>query len=231
LSVAPVAFFARGFPSRILVTCGILAFTATAEAQPQYNDYYKARTSKGGAALIRKVELYHLEPATTKMQAGKYQYALGDVEFILRYFPNHPRGLALISELCDVKWRNTRCDSESAMRMAIEINPNASATYVVNGVHLQRRGRVPEAIQSYQRAIALDPRSANAHYNLGLIYLEQKQFDLANHHAQLAYALGMPYPALRDKLVQAGQWKPIDAEALKRELSPQASARTDVPAK
>ncbi len=35
----------------------------------------------------------------------------------------------------------------------------------------------------------------NAHYNLALTYLDTKQFELANQHAQRAYALGATRPA------------------------------------
>jgi len=212
---------------RFVVTCGLLVAAAGAAAQPQDNDYYKARLTKEGADLLRKVEGYHLKQGMDKMRAGSYAYAYGDFDFILRYFPNHPQGLALITELCDVRWKNDRCDSEARLRKAIELNPRAPQTYVVYGVHLQRLKRTAEAVESYKRAIELDPAAGNAHYNLGLIYLEQKEFELANRHAQLAYATGMPYPALRDRLTQAGQWKPMDADALKRELASPAAKHSE----
>jgi tetratricopeptide (TPR) repeat protein len=61
-----------------------------------------------------------------------------------------------------------------------------------------------------EKALTLDPNSINAHYNLGLTYFETKQFELANEHAQRAYQLGASPPGLRDKLVRAKQWRPID---------------------
>lgn len=202
-----------------IVACSLLAAAATAQAQPQGNDYYQARSTKEGRSLLSRVEGYHLEQGVGKMHAGRYSYAYADFDFILRYFPNHPRGLALFAELCDVKWKNPRCDTEARLKNAIEINPRAPQTFIVYGMHLQRLNRVPEAIESYKRAAVLNPASAAAHYNLGLIYLEQKQFELANRHAQLAYSIGMPYPGLRDKLTQAGQWKAMDEDEIKRELA------------
>jgi tetratricopeptide (TPR) repeat protein len=159
------------------------------------------------------------------MKMGSYGYALQDFEFILRYFPNHPRALALISELCDVKWQDLRCDSKTWFKKAIEVNPRASQTFLINGVHLHRLKQLPQAVESYKRAIELDPSSGNAHYNLALIYLEQGQYEPANRHAQFAYALGMPFPGLRDKLTKAQQWKPMDPEQIKRELGAPANAR------
>lgn len=200
----------------LIAACGLLIAAMSAHAQPLGNDYYRAQSTQETAVLLVNVEKYHIGPGMEKMQQGGYNHARDDFEFVLKYFPNHPRGLALISELCDVRWRNPRCDSETWFKKAIELNPSASQTFLVNGVHLHRLKRLPEAVESYKRAVALDPRSGNAHYNLGLIYVEQKEYESANRHAQIAYALGMPFPALRDKLTKAGEWKPLDAEQLQR---------------
>lgn len=202
-----------------LTACAVLAIASPANAQPQGNDYYRARSTAEMSTLLGNVEKFHIGPGLEKMQQGSHYYAYQDFEFVLRYFPNHPRGLALISELCDVRWKDARCDSDAWFRKALEVNPNAPQTYLVNGVHEHRLSRYPEAIESYKRAIVLDPRSGNAHYNLGLVYFEQKQFEPANRHAQIAYALGMPFPALRDRLTQAGQWKPLEPGELQRELA------------
>jgi hypothetical protein len=56
----------------------------------------------------------------------------------------------------------------------------------------------------------------NAHYNLGLEYLDQRRLDLANIHAQAAYALGYPLPGLKEKLVRAGQWRELPRDELSK---------------
>jgi tetratricopeptide (TPR) repeat protein len=47
----------------------------------------------------------------------------------------------------------------------------------------ERQGR---AIGAYERALALDPRTPHAHYNLGLIFLERNDRSLAATHFQAA---------------------------------------------
>ena len=206
------------------VACVLLGSWTAASAQQGNRDYYQPRVTKDDKQLLWNVENYHIGPGVTKMQAGNFRSALGDIEFVLRYYPNHPRGLALISELCDVKWKNSRCDSDRWFRAAIEINPLAPRTFVVYGVHLQRTNRQEDAVRSYERAIRLDPASRDAHYNLAMILFDRKEYDSANRHAQLAYALGMPYPALRDRLTRSGHWRPLDDDELKRELAPRSGA-------
>ena len=204
--------------------------TGAALAQQGNRDYYSATQTSEGAELLKNVEQFHIGPGLERMQGHNYSGARDDFEFILKFFPNHPRGLALISELCDVRWKNALCDSSQWFERAIARNPNVGQTVVIEGVHLQRLNRVADAITSYKRALALDPTSRNAHYDIGLAYFDQKKFELANRHAQIAYMLGMPFPGLRDKLTKAGKWMPLDRADLQREIGGPAEPGDSPPA-
>jgi tetratricopeptide (TPR) repeat protein len=212
------------------IACICSFVTGTAISQQGNRDYYSATQTSEGAELLKNVEEFHVGPGLERMQGRNYSGARDDFEFILKFFPNHPRGLALISELCDVRWKNPQCDSSQWFERAIARNPNVGQTFVIEGVHLQRLNRVADAITSYKRALALDPTSRNAHYDIGLAYFDQKQFELANRHAQVAYMLGMPFPGLRDKLTKAGKWVPLDRADLQREIGDPAKAGDSSPA-
>jgi Tfp pilus assembly protein PilF len=175
-------------------------------AQATDNDYYTTTDT----TLLRTVERYHVVPAEEKIRTKFYSAARADVDFVLRYFPNHPKALLLMAQLCTDR-ATPHCELDTVFEKAIAINPNVAGTYVTQGVYLHRVKRYREAIASYQRGLAIDPNSINAHYNLALAYLETKQYDLANEEAQRAYALGAPFPGLRDRLKQSGQWKPVAA--------------------
>jgi tetratricopeptide (TPR) repeat protein len=176
-------------------------------AEPGNYDYY----ASGGTELLRNVERYHVGPGEQKLRSRQYQYAYGDFTFILHYFPNHPQALMLIAQTCD-RWKSPHCDLAETFEKAIAVNPTAPGTWVVQGIVQSRAKQWPAAIASLKRAVELDPRSLNGHYNLGLAYLETGQFELANQHAQRAYALGAPVPGLRDRLKRAGHWRPADPE-------------------
>jgi Tfp pilus assembly protein PilF len=175
-------------------------------AQATDNDYY----TTADTTLLRTVERYHVLPAEEKIRTKFYSAARSDIDFVLRYFPNHPKGLLLMAQLC-TDHAMPHCELDSVFEKAIALNPNVAGTYVTQGVYLHRVKRYREAIASYQRALAIDPDSINGHYNLALAYLETKQYDLANEEAQRAYALGAPLPGLRDRLKQSGRWKPVAA--------------------
>jgi tetratricopeptide (TPR) repeat protein len=144
--------------------------------------------------------------------------AYGHVEFTLRYYPNHPKGLLMLSDVC-TKWKSPQCDADGWFEKAIDLNPNIAQTHALRGLHLQRTGRHKEAVEAYNKAIQLDPNSMYAHYNLALLYFEMGQFPLSNEHAQKSYALGAPYPGLREKLQKAGKWQELPATAASDQAS------------
>lgn len=193
----------------LLLTAILLLISLTAYAQPTGNDYYAPRTGQNDIQLFKNVESYHLGPGRQKTVDGQYASALQEYEFILRYYTNHPQALTGLSELCQ-KWKSPVCDgvAEGWFQRAIERNPDASLSHVVQALHYHRKNRLDEAVKSYRRAIELAPNSVNAHYNLGLAYADLKQYDLANQHAQKSYSLGANLPGLRARLEKAGKWNP-----------------------
>ncbi len=192
----------------LLLTAVLQVCSPTVFAQINL-DYYAPRTSKGEIERFNNVQGFHLELGREYMAKGNYGAALGDFEFILRVYPNHPQALISLSELC-LRWKSPICDStaEQWFQKAIERNPGAAQSHVVQAVHLHRRSKLDDAVKSYKRALELAPNSLNAHYNLGLAYADLKQFELANQHAQKSYALGARLPGLRSRLEKAGKWNP-----------------------
>lgn len=199
----------------ILALLGV-ATTAGGQLRPS-SDYYFDRSDSVLIQQLQNVEKFHLPGCSEGLTSKRFEAAVADCEFILRYFPNHPKALLTAAELCSA-WKSARCNTDGYFEAAIAVNPRVSATYTTKGVFLLRANRVVDAIGALKQAAALDPGSINAQYNLGLAYLEAKQYDLANRHAQRAYQLGAPVPGLRDRLKKAGYWKPEDV------LPPEAPA-------
>lgn len=191
-----------------LIILPFLAFrTAHALDQPN-NDYYTATSSRELMQLLSDNEKYHLGPGIRNMRSRHYVGAYNDFKYVLTRWPNHPQALVLMVDLCE-KWRARSCNPDYFFDKALTINPNAPGTLIAHGIYLQRQNRLDDAIASYEKALETAPDSVNAHYNLGLAYFAKKNYAKANEHAQQAYALGMPLPALRDKLQKAGAWQPL----------------------
>ena len=215
------------------LACAALALSvfATGAIGQVPNDYYKAGQAKSTRDLLHNVNKYHLQKGVESLRKGRYQYAWADFDFMLRYFPNHPRALMLMAELCE-SWRNPKCRAEEYFAKAIEMSPEQAPAHIINGIHKHQQGKYDEAVQSYQTALSINPDSGNAHYNLGLAYVAKGDFDNANKHAQKAYALGMTLPGLQQKLVKAGAWKETAAvvPAVKAEPAPEAETSAALPA-
>jgi tetratricopeptide (TPR) repeat protein len=176
-------------------------------ALAQGYDYYAPRKENADITRLKNVEDYHLGPGQARVAKREYVYAQQEFEFILRYYPNHPVALNLLSDLCE-KARVPSCNADPWFEKAIKLNPEAAPTFLMHGLHLHRKRQLEEAVKAYRRAIELAPDSVNAHYNLGLAYVELKQYDLANQHAQKSYQLGAYPPGLRSQLQKAGKWNP-----------------------
>lgn len=173
------------------------------------HDYY-GHDAPGG--LLTNVEKYHLEPGRDKLQHGRYAYAMADARFMLAYFPNNPDALKLAMEIA-LQWPGNEMAAKPFFEKAINSYPQHGQTYLIYGVYLHRLGKTEEAVAEYKKAIKRDPRSAEAHYNLGLALVALGHLKEANDAAHKAYALGHPLPGLKNKLKSKNAWQPAKADA------------------
>ena len=205
-----------------------LLIAMSAAGEQDNNDYYVAHANKYTSELLASVEKYHLQPCSEGPTTRRFESALSECDFILRYFPNHPRALVYMAEIC-AAWQSPRCIPERYFELAVNVNPNVANTFIAIGISLLRAKKAKEAVTSLERAVALNPNSLNAQYNLGLAYVETKQYELANVAAQRAYALGAPVPGLRNILQRAGYWKPLEPTDASAEKAPTPAKPGDTP--
>lgn len=87
------------------------------------------------------------------------------------------KGLALLA--------SGRLDAaQTALREAVEQNPDSAARRNALGVALSRARRWPQAIEEFREAVRLAPEHAEAHFNLGIALSAQKR------HTDAAFAFG-----------------------------------------
>jgi Tfp pilus assembly protein PilF len=90
---------------------------------------------------------------------------------------------------------------------AVRFRPDDGTVRMLYGSFLARNGKPQEAIAQLEEAEQLLGDNANLHYNMGLVYLDLKNYDKALSHAQRAYQLGFNLPGLRRRLQAAGKWQ------------------------
>ena len=193
----------------LLIAVAQLASSAgIALAQDPGRDYYSAGSYPDGLQMLRNLDRNHYRPAAEKLARGQYKGVQGDLEFMLKYFPNHPRAVAGMAEL-GVATKHPEV-AEQYFQNAIDRYPGHDETHVVYGTFLHKLGRIEAAVVQYKKALEINADSAYAHYNLGLAYVDQKNYQRANFHAQRAYQLGASFPGLRRKLEAVKSWNPSE---------------------
>jgi Tfp pilus assembly protein PilF len=165
------------------------------------------------AKMLWRVEQAHFDANVRRLKGAEYRNKAdhtvpGDIDYTLRAFPNHPEALDAMGRyylLHPETGRVSEYTPQCWFDRAIRWRPNDGMVRLVYGIFLYRMGHPKEALEQYERAVALAPGSAEAHYNLGLLEVELGDLDSAVVHAARAYELGFPLPGLRRKLAAAGR--------------------------
>ncbi len=76
----------------------------------------------------------------------------------------------------------------SALRKAIELQPNDYLAYDHLAVILEKQGSLEEALTANQKAAEINPEDAVAYYNMGSVLSKQSRFEEAAHACQQALA-------------------------------------------
>lgn len=161
------------------------------------------------------VERHHFNSDVENLNVGMTGFVIDDLNYVLRTFPNHHRALNSMGRL----WRESRKKNqyppgaspektaEYYFEWAIKFAPQDGTSRMLYGIHLHASGKLKKALVLYLEAQELIPESAELHYNLGLLYLDMKDFKQARVHAIKAYNHDYPLQGLKNRLVKAGAWK------------------------
>ena len=157
------------------------------------------------------VEKWHFNQQVETLVRGNTSVNIGaDISYTLRAYPNHHRALMAMRNLA----RREKVDKPAGstytvacwFQRAERFQPDDGMVKVLHGIYLMGAGRAQEAVAKLEAARSLDSGNPNVHYNLGLAYLDLRQYDKALESAHRAYAAGFPLAGLRNRLKRAGQW-------------------------
>lgn len=210
---------------RILLCWLGLSLAGAAQAQMDLcgdlsNGYgpYDYRTDRG--ETLGRVDRAHFPPITEALIRGKSERSPPgpDIDYTLRAYPNHHRALVATMRFGERTKRDPppgmRYTVECWLQRAVRFRPDDTVARGLYAKFLVERNRKPEAIAQLKAAEGHAGDNPFSHYNIGLIYLEAKEYDAALVQAHRAMALGFPRTELKDGLVAAGKWQePTDAPA------------------
>jgi Tfp pilus assembly protein PilF len=119
---------------------------------------------------------------------GRYEYAVGDVTYVLDTFVNHPTALQILGVVAQLK-KNPLLPIPFYKR-ALSLYPRYAVTHAQYGQYLVSIDHIREGIEKLKEAIELDAKLVVAHVWLARAYARIGEVALAQQASQDARGLG-----------------------------------------
>lgn len=170
---------------------------------------YDYRTDRNKLGIV---EQYHFTPEVEALIRGKSSIHIGqDLSYTLGTFPNHHRALMSMmrygEKLKTPQPPYAQYSVECYFLRALRFRPDDAVARMMYASFLSTNNRVPEAMRELEQVEKVAGDNFFTYYNVGLIYLDMKEYDKALAMAHKAMALGFQKPGLRDKLIAIGKWQ------------------------
>jgi tetratricopeptide (TPR) repeat protein len=161
------------------------------DGTPINQDYFTHVRSPGG--LLHLVEKFHFnERVFTMFRNGQYQYVVGDLNYTLEKFPNHPGALQLLGAVA-ILMKNPSLPI-SYYEKALSLYPQHALTHAQFGSYLVEMGAMDDGIARLKKATELDPKVIAAHVWLAKAYYQRGDKEAGNKAAEQARKLGHKGP-------------------------------------
>ncbi|MEK7314668.1 MAG: tetratricopeptide repeat protein, partial [Candidatus Eisenbacteria bacterium] len=124
-------------------------------------DYFTASSVAGLAKYLALVSHRHVgEQVWSRFWAGYYKESLGDCEYALQRFPNHPRALHLVTRIA--KATNQASLAIPYFERALGLYPQYAFTHAQYGHYLIDIGAIPAGVHQLREALRLEPNQFQA---------------------------------------------------------------------
>lgn len=173
----------------------------------QYGPYdYRRNPEK-----LPRVEQFHFTPSVEALTGGSTSARIGvDIDYTLRAFPNHPRALYTMTRYSQTHGVSrvpgatfpVECYFDRALRFA----PDDAQVRALYADYLLKNKRNDEARTQLEAAEELE-LNPQIEYNLALAWNTLGENEKSLALARRAYAGGVQFPALRERLMRAGVWE------------------------
>jgi tetratricopeptide (TPR) repeat protein len=164
------------------------------------------------------VEGAHFSPQVENLVRG--QSAVGiigvgiDIDYTLRAFPNNYRALMAVVRLGEklkiAKPAGLTYEIECYFERALRFQENDNLVRMIYANYLAGKNRKQDALAQLKTVLVDTDGSPFTHQNVGLIYFDLGEFELALEQAHKSIDLGLEKSAIKVKLQSIGKWK--DAE-------------------
>ncbi len=152
----------------ILITIALLVGKYTF-SEGWGTDYY-SNDPKDKTRLVT-VEKHHLsEPFYKAYKSGNYFWAMDDLDFVLRWFPNHPEALSLVGVI-SIKTKKYSMAIKYFEKGTASF-PKYEITWILYGDYCRNIKDYESAIENYNKALTINPNNVFVYEKLARIYEE-----------------------------------------------------------
>lgn len=191
---------------------------------------YDYRTQRGALAIV---EEFHFDTRVEVGLRGTTGPIGGDINYTLKASPNHHRALVTLMKVTSRakadRLQGMEWPMECYFDRAIRFRPDDSVVRALYGQWLYERKRPQDAQRQLQLAAELAADNAISQFNIGLVYFENGQHELALRQAHRALAMGFTRPELVESLKRVNAWR--EPEPAPAASAPGASASAADPAR
>lgn len=151
-------------------------------------DYFTAKDDGETTHLLHLVEIAHTNKVLPQISKNDYAGALSDIKYTLNRFPNHPRGLLLIT----LYGRITKSYAFVVpyYEKAIRLYPHHALTYAQYGAYMVTVGSVPSGVKKLEQSLEINPELVFAHVWLAAAYSKIGNMELSRKAESKARDLG-----------------------------------------
>lgn len=226
-NISKCKLFARALVIGLTVTASFCALAQdNSQACGGLRSHYGPfdyRTNRGETLDV--VERFHFTPEVEALIRGKSSIHIGqDLSYTLGTFPNHHRALMSMmrygQRLKTPQPPYAAYSVECYFLRALRFRPDDTTVRLMYANFLTTNARFPEAVSRLEEVERVAGDNAFTYYNIGLIYLDMKEYEKALAQAHKAMALGLGRSGLRDKLEEAGKWRAPDKPQTPIQIAP-----------
>ena len=151
---------------------------------------------------------------------------LGDLDYVLRAFPNHHPALDSMTRyfLQGGRASGTLHTAECYFDRATRFKPDDGMVYLLFGTYLHRLKNYDAAARQSDRSLSLLGDSPDAFYNYALLKADQGNWSQARKYAIEAYSLNHPLQGLKRKLQRNKSWSAADDDTVRAAIKARREA-------
>jgi len=157
------------------------------------------------------VERFHFTTRVELLQGGESGKLGSDLNYTLQVFPNHPRALFAVSRYSirhkTQRLPGARYPAECYFDRAIRFTPRDPQVRALYADFLIKWNRPDDARKQLIATEKMEIPSPEVYYNLGMAWADLGDYDKALPLARQAYAGGVQFTALKDRIEKAGAWR------------------------